>query len=125
MHQTTVRFSAELWEALEKECDRIGVSVAQFLREAAITRIAYAAGRRGDASYERALDLSGARGAEAKTRTDVDALEAVAGPVDRSANMVDRTVADFSEASALAAQGRQARQRSRELRESIHRNKRH
>jgi hypothetical protein len=125
MHQTTVRFSAELWEALEKECDRIGVSVAQFLREAAITRIAYEAGRRGDPSYERALDLSGARGAEAKARTDVHALEAVAGPVDRSSNMVDRTLADFSEASALAAQGRQARQRSRELRASIHRNKRH
>src|SRR5262249_39790670 len=30
MHQTTVRFGEDLWEALENECARLGVSVAQY-----------------------------------------------------------------------------------------------
>jgi hypothetical protein len=60
MHQTTVRFGPDLWMALEDECARLGVSVAQYLREAALTRIVYAAGRRGDAEFELALQLVGA-----------------------------------------------------------------
>ena len=58
MHQTTVRFSEELRQALEQECARVGVSVAQYLREAALTRITYAAGRRGDDDFELALELA-------------------------------------------------------------------
>lgn len=46
MHQTTVRFSAELWEMLEDEAERAGVSVAHFVRDAALSRLAYAAGVR-------------------------------------------------------------------------------
>jgi hypothetical protein len=59
MHQTTVRFGADLWEALEDECARLGVSVAQFVRDAALTRLMYMAGRRGDDAYERALERLG------------------------------------------------------------------
>ena len=51
MHQTTVRFSPDLWESLEDESKQLGVSVAQYLREAAIARLAYAAGRVGDTAY--------------------------------------------------------------------------
>jgi hypothetical protein len=61
MRATTVRFPRDLWDALEEESASGGVSVAQFVREAAITRLAYMAGRRGDAEYERALrDATGA-----------------------------------------------------------------
>jgi hypothetical protein len=55
MHQTTVRFGPDLWEALEEECATLGVSVAQFVRDAALTRLMYMAGRRGDSVYEQAL----------------------------------------------------------------------
>ncbi|WP_205697873.1 GAF domain-containing protein [Conexibacter sp. SYSU D00693] len=48
MHVTTVRFSDELWEQLEREAAREGVSVAQFVRDAALLRVATMAGRRGD-----------------------------------------------------------------------------
>jgi hypothetical protein len=48
MHQTTVRFGRDLWEALEKEAAMAGVSVAQFIREAAVARLGYAAAPRGD-----------------------------------------------------------------------------
>jgi hypothetical protein len=60
MHQTTVRFGADLWRALEEECSGLGVSVAQFVREAALARLMYIAGRRGEADYEHALKVSGA-----------------------------------------------------------------
>lgn len=55
MHQTTVRFGPDLWEALEQECERLGVSAAQYLREAALARLAYTAGRRHEPDYEEAL----------------------------------------------------------------------
>lgn len=45
MHQTTIRFGAELWGLLEKEAERTGVSVAQYVRDAALARAAYAAGQ--------------------------------------------------------------------------------
>ncbi|MFL5896005.1 MAG: hypothetical protein ACJ76Z_12945, partial [Thermoleophilaceae bacterium] len=56
MHQTTVRFTPDLWEAVETECLRLGVSAAQYLREAALARLLYAAGRRGESEYADALE---------------------------------------------------------------------
>jgi hypothetical protein len=40
MHQTTLRFGPDLWAALEVESERLGVSVAHFVRDAALTRLA-------------------------------------------------------------------------------------
>ncbi len=40
MHQTTVRFGADLWHELVREAERGGVSVAQYVREAAVARLA-------------------------------------------------------------------------------------
>lgn len=54
MHQTTVRFSADLWEQLQVAAADSGVSAAQFVRDAALTRLAFAAGEReGRAEGER------------------------------------------------------------------------
>jgi hypothetical protein len=59
MHQTTVRFSSDLWEAVESECKRLGVSAAQYLREAALARLTYTAAKRGDIAYDVALESAG------------------------------------------------------------------
>jgi hypothetical protein len=48
MRATTIRFSEDLWELLEREAQRQGVSAAQFLRESALLRLG-AASARGDA----------------------------------------------------------------------------
>jgi hypothetical protein len=45
---TTIRFSSELWGLLEGEARKEGVSVAQYVRDAALFRIGYSAGARGD-----------------------------------------------------------------------------
>jgi hypothetical protein len=64
MHQTTVRFSPDLWMALEEECSQLGISAAQFLREAAVARLSYAAGQRGNHAYDDALVAAGVLAAE-------------------------------------------------------------
>jgi predicted DNA-binding protein len=46
MRATTIRFSAELWSVLEREARREGVSVAQYVRDAALFRVAYGLGER-------------------------------------------------------------------------------
>ncbi len=55
MHQTTVRFSPQLWEMLEREAKRSGVSAAHYIRDSALARLAYAAGKRSNAAEEDAF----------------------------------------------------------------------
>jgi hypothetical protein len=116
MHQTTVRFGSDLWTALEDECERLGVSVAQYLRESALTRLVYASGRRGDEEFELALELatSTERGVE---RQGSEELETLAGSARSAPTARERAFREGAESAALAAQGQLARQRARELRE--------
>lgn len=46
MRATTIRFTPELWTQLQREAEREGVSVAQYVRDAALFRVAYNAGER-------------------------------------------------------------------------------
>jgi hypothetical protein len=63
MHQTTVRFGPDLWEEIAVEARRAGVSVAQYVRDAALMRVSYTRGREGDPHYEAARDVvAGASG---------------------------------------------------------------
>lgn len=56
MRATTVRFSEDLWELLEEEATSQGISTAQFVRDAAIVRLAFLAGRRGDSESEHSIE---------------------------------------------------------------------
>jgi hypothetical protein len=116
MHQTTVRFGGDLWEALEEESSELGVSVAQFVREAALARLIYLAGRRGDDAFEAARALAGApmpAFPEAGGLTD--------GRLSGAEKVNERARGALAEASALWAQGQQARRRAVQLREQISR----
>ena len=128
MHQTTVRFGADLWEALEQECEMLGVSIAQYVREAALVRLAYAAARRGDPALEAALEL-------VTDRLERDRAASAEGPgvvppagetitdepitsVHQAADSRERAQIEVSESSALWAQGRQVRRRAKQLRDA-------
>lgn len=56
MHQTTVRFGPDLWDEIEHEAARAGVSVAQYVRDAALMRVSYTRGREGDPHYLAVVD---------------------------------------------------------------------
>jgi hypothetical protein len=105
MHQTTVRFGHDLWESLEHECADLGVSVAQFVRDAALARLMYRAGRRGDPDYERALERAASPSPQ----------------LDAAASSRERSAAEVSDSAALWAQGQLARRRAEELRDQSER----
>jgi hypothetical protein len=48
MRKTTIRLGDGVYEVIAEEARREGVSMAQFIREAAFGRAWYARGRRGD-----------------------------------------------------------------------------
>jgi hypothetical protein len=117
MHQTTVRFGADLWEALEAECAQLGVSVAQFVRESALARLMYMAGRRGEPAYDAAFELSSSRLGEA----EVPAVGSQLPDFGTAANLRERSEEERSASSALWAQGQQARRKAQQLRDQSER----
>ena len=65
MHQTTVRFGPDLWRELEAEAKRVGVSVAQYVRDAALMRMFYTRGRERDPHFDAAfVAIEGTRSAQ-------------------------------------------------------------
>ena len=98
MHQTTVRFGPDLWEDIEIEAERAGVSVAQYLRDSAMIRVAYTRGREGDPHYGAALELVASGDTPPKAPRDW-------------------TAAERADAAAQRAEARQARRQARALRD--------
>jgi predicted nucleotidyltransferase len=109
MHQTTLRFAPELWSALSYEAELAGVSVAQYVREAVLTRIVYAAGRRGDSMIDSAMSILGIQDGPHPHES-----------VQHAQHAVDGSQRQLEGAAAVWAQSRQARARARELRDSVH-----
>jgi GAF domain-containing protein len=79
MKATTVRFGEDLWAMLERESRRLGISAAQFVREATIMRVSMLAGSRGDPDAE--LMIAGIASRAAGRRAGVPELaQALAEP---------------------------------------------
>jgi hypothetical protein len=97
MHQTTVRFGRDLWQALEREAAAAGVSVAQFVRESAVARLAQNAAGRALPPQEPYVPVAEARSRAARA----DAAEITL------------------DSAAVWSQSQQARLRSRELRDQV------
>jgi hypothetical protein len=112
MHQTTVRFGPDLWQAMERECARLGVSAAQYLREAALARLAYTGGRAGFPAYELALTSAGA----GELPESVESAYRDASSPGVTAWRTGGTSETMTDSSAVIAQSRQARAQAREVR---------
>jgi|SRR3954469_9995979 len=108
MHQTTLRFPEDLWEFLEQEARSLGISVAQYVREAALARAAYDAGRRGEHVF---VDPAVIRG-QAGLHPPMPALPET--PQDRAIAEARETTTG---SEAVWAQARLVRRRSEQLRE--------
>src|SRR3954453_6462806 len=55
MHQTTLRFGHSLWSDLDEAARDAGVSIAQYVREAAVARLANPVGREQEKRTGRAV----------------------------------------------------------------------
>ncbi len=94
-HQTTLRFTEEMWGELEHAAAGLGVSIAQYVRDAARARLA------GEAQLPARAGDSG---------------EAVMREVERR-NAFEHSYEHVEHSAALWHQGRLARDRARLLRE--------
>ncbi len=65
---TTIRVSPDLWELLEREAARQQVSVAQFVRDAALLRVGQLAGARGDGDGLMTIEELAARSTQGRRR---------------------------------------------------------
>jgi hypothetical protein len=110
MKVTTVRFGVDLWEFLDREAALVGVSVSQYIREAALTRAAASAAARG----EDALDLLGRMRVEGDSRL-VNAPHEDPRGSRPSRAVRDAAAAQVSEAKAVRAQSEQASRHAREI----------
>jgi hypothetical protein len=52
MRATTIRFPNDLWEQLEREARKQGISAAQYVRDAALYRVAFSAGAASEAGAD-------------------------------------------------------------------------
>src|SRR5919202_2692290 len=100
MRATTVRFSEDLWQLLEREAGSEGVSAAQFVRDATVMRIAFTMGRRGEPELESALERitnrsdGGSGGSTPGAVEAIDAALAVARDSDRLKALRDTGLLD-------------------------------
>ena len=101
MRATLVRFGPELYEELQAEAARSGVSIAQYVREAVVARMAYTAGLRGDPAYHLSRVSDGSS----------ENLRTAAGRVRQDAARVR------SESSAVRAESHQAKDQTRRIKE--------
>jgi hypothetical protein len=110
MKVTTVRFGADLWALLEGEAAHAGVSVSQYVREAALARAAFAAGARAGApsallaAWSETTLATELRGPEhaASTQRLIAALSRIASQDSRQ------------DAAALRGETRQARRNAKQ-----------
>jgi hypothetical protein len=107
MRVTTVRFGAELWALLEQVAARDGTSVSQYIREAALARAAFSAGRGGDDLIELVTSAAG----EVIPDDDREVQAALAGLARAVARATRR------DSRALTAEGVQAMRRAQQLAE--------
>ena len=102
MHATTVRFTEDLWELIEGEAARQGVTVAQFVREAALLRVASVMGRRGEEGADDALERLATGALQRRSRAAVrDPLRLKA--VRESGLLDSRAEASFDRLTRVAA----------------------
>jgi hypothetical protein len=94
MHQTTLRFGTDTWQLLEAESERLGISAAQYVRDAALARLAYTQGLEHGAMGRDAFAWAG----------------------NRIENVREQLGSTSEGTAALHAQGRMARTRARKLR---------
>jgi hypothetical protein len=77
MRSTTIELDEQLWDLVEAEAARQGISTAQFMREATLLRVAALAGRRGDVDLLQDVEDLAARSERRARRSDAEVPDAM------------------------------------------------
>ncbi len=104
MHQTTVRFGRDLWSVLEREAERLGVSAAQYIREATLARLVHA----GAVEHQ-----AGAARAAFAWAGETPLAERVEGELESSAALHAQTALTRAKAQRLRAEAKAIREGNR------------
>ncbi len=107
MKVTTVRFGADLWRMLEREAALTGVSVSQYIREAALARAAAASALRGENPLELLAGHDGPGNRNDAAERDAELTAAAAARRTAEQRRIDT--------AATHAQNEQAIRRARDL----------
>ncbi|HUA48782.1 MAG TPA: hypothetical protein VMA77_26350 [Solirubrobacteraceae bacterium] len=110
MKVTTVRFGTDLWRLLEAEAEFAGVSISQYIREAALARAAAAAAVRGHGPFEL---LAGALRETTRDEPDPVARAEAETVLSRLARLA--AAERRNDAGAVRAESQQARGRAKSI----------
>ena len=89
---TTVRFGEDLWTLLEREAAREGLSAAQYVRDAAVLRLAFAMAEQGDAQAQTTLADVATRALGRRANGDEFAERSPDGPDEAAAAVLNDPV---------------------------------
>jgi hypothetical protein len=108
MRATTVRFSEDLWDLLDTEASRQGISAAQFVRDSAIMRLGVLSARRGDTDATLTLEDLAAGALSRRAAADPAPTSLLADPARlaalRATHLLDSPPDDaFDRLATLAA----------------------
>ncbi len=105
MRSTTVRFGEDLWTLLEREAAREGLSAAQYVRDAAVLRLAFAMAEQGDAQAQATLADVATRSLARRGEGHVSGSPAGDGDDDGTGAADAAALADPSRRAALIRTG--------------------
>ncbi len=109
MRVSAVRFGDDLWQLLESEASRVGVSISQYVREAALARATAAAAARGEEPFEllaRSAAKPQAQGPQALHERATAAREAARA----AGQLTEGVVAEARQAIEHGRRGKRARE---------------
>jgi hypothetical protein len=138
MRVSAIRFGSDLWRLLETEAAGVGVSVSQYVREAALMRVAAAGTARGEDLFQLFAEAgpNGAAAPAARPRAAdpaplLDASAEVAATralratshdwIDRVQAARDAAQAAFEAALAVTAESKRARSQTKATSQTPHR----
>jgi hypothetical protein len=114
MRVTAIRVSDDLWRLLEREAAQVGVSVSQYVREAALARASAAVKARGQDPFELLAQAT-------QDTQQQPAEDPHTGPDGRARQARTAARDARSDAQAIRAESKQARQQARRQRDSARR----
>lgn len=112
MRVSAIRFGADLWQLLEQEAARVGVSVAQYVREASLARASAAAAARGEDIYELLGQADPTHGQRSSKAPGSEPRRQAREDAEKARAEASQT---RSGAQALKAQSKQAVRRAQQL----------